>query len=176
MIPSTPLEQNLSFDILILQFNVGVNHMLVEGSNGSVTLDTESVRIKHKGLANLLTAGAHGEKSIPIANITAVQFKAAGWIAGYIQFTLLGGLDRPGGAMEATKDENAVLFTKEQQPNFEALKAEVEKRMQQLRQAPPTAALSASAVDELERLASLVDRGFLSREEFETKKRRILEI
>ncbi len=149
--------------------------MLIEGSNGSVTLETDSVRIKHKGLANLLTAGAHGEKSIPIANITAVQFKAAGWVAGYIQFTLLGGLDRPGGAMEATKDENAVLFTKEQQPNFEALKAVVEKRMKQARHTLPQNS-GASSTDELERLAGLVERGYLSREEFNTKKKMILGI
>ena len=148
--------------------------MLVEGSNGSVTVDAECVQIKHKGIANLLTAGAHGEKSIPIANITAVQFKAAGWVAGYIQFTLLGGLDRPVGAMEATKDENSVLFTKQQQPNFEALKAEVEKRMKQLRQVPQGS--DASAVNELERLASLVERGYLSREEFDAKKKIILGI
>src|SRR5688572_1886313 len=135
--------------------------MHVEGSNGSVTLDNDCIRISHRGIANFLTQGAHGEKAIPLSSITAVQFKAAGWMAGYIQFSLLGGLDRPGGAMEATKDENAVLFTKDQQRAFEKLKEEVEKRAAELRAAPAVTS-STGSIDELERLAGLVERGFLS--------------
>jgi hypothetical protein len=151
--------------------------MQVEGSNGSVVLEADKLRISHKGFANMLTQGAHGEKSIPLRNITAVQFKAAGWTAGYIQFTLVGGIDRPGGVMEATKDENAVLFTKEQQKAFEALKAEVERRVDELHRNPATTSPGApppGLVDELERLASLMDRGLLTRSEFEASKAKLL--
>lgn len=143
------------------------------GSNGTVKLDGDKIKISHRGLANLLTQGAHGEKVIPVRNITAVQFKAAGWTAGYIQFTLVGGIDRPGGVMEATKDENAVLFLKEQQPAFEAMKAEVERLAAEAHKAPVTVS-GAGLTDELERLAGLVDRGFLTREEFNAKKAQLL--
>ncbi|CAN5321466.1 DUF4429 domain-containing protein [soil metagenome] len=151
--------------------------MRVEGSNGTVVLDADKLRISHKGFANLLTQGSHGEKSIPLRNITAVQFKAAGWTAGYIQFTLIGGIDRPGGVMEATKDENAVLFVKEQQKSFEELKSEVERRVEDIHRAPVTsgpADASTGLADELERLARLVERGFLTRTEFEASKAKLL--
>lgn len=150
--------------------------MKVDGSNGTVVLEADKLRISHKGFANMLTQGSHGEKSIPLRNITAVQFKAAGWTAGYIQFTLVGGFDRPGGVMEATKDENAVLFVKEQQKSFEALKAEVEKRVSDLHLSSASAAVASNdgITDELERLAALVDRGFLTRDEFEIRKARLL--
>ncbi len=39
--------------------------MHFEGSNGSVTLQENRIRIRQKGFANILTAGAHGEISIP---------------------------------------------------------------------------------------------------------------
>lgn len=147
--------------------------MQVEGSNGTVWLDDDQIRIRHRGVANLMTQGAHGEKTIPLRNITAVQFKQAGWTAGYIQFTLVGGIDRPGGVLEATKDENAVLFIKEQQPLFEQLKSTVEERVRRLHK-PIAAAPSGGAAEELERLAALVDRGFLTRDEFDAKKAKIL--
>ena len=62
--------------------------MHVEGTNGSVNLDGDTLRIRHKGFANILTAGAHGEISIPLENISAVQFKASGIMGGFIQFSI----------------------------------------------------------------------------------------
>lgn len=148
--------------------------MQIDGSNGTVWLDDDQIRIRHRGFANFLTQGSHGEKTIPLRNITAVQLKQAGWTAGYIQFTLVGGIDRPGGVMEATKDENAVLFLKEQQAGFEKLKAEVEARVRAIHSSPQGAATGPGLAEELERLAGLVERGFLTREEFEAKKANLL--
>ena len=95
-------------------------------------------------------------------------------MAGYIQFTIKGGIERPGGIMEATKDENAVLFEKKQQPAFEDLRKIVETAMS--RPAASQGTRSSSESEELERLANLVERGFLTREEFEMKKRALLGI
>ena len=146
--------------------------MEFDGSNGTVWLDEDKIRIAHKGFANFLTQGAHGEKSIPLRNITAVQFKSAGWTAGYIQFTLVGGIDRPGGVMEATKDENAVLFLKEQEAKFSKLKSEVESRIKVIH---TSASQSLSNVtDDLERLAGLLEKGFLTKDEFESQKFKLL--
>ena len=147
--------------------------MRAEGSNGSVELLDDSIVIRRKGLANILTQGLHGEKTIPFSNITAVEFKAAGtWMAGMIQFTLVGGREFRGGLAEATRDENAVLFTKAQQAAFEAVRDTVRKNV-----TGNDGALSQSSVaDELTQLAALVDRGFVSREEFDERKRTLLRL
>lgn len=121
----------------------------------------------------MLTQGVQGDKLVPYSTITAVQFRAAGtFMAGLIQFTLLGGREFKGGMIEATKDENAVFFTKQQQPAFQKLREHVQAEM-----AKPVA-LSETAdptmTDELMKLADLVDRGFLSRDEFESRKRGLL--
>lgn len=148
--------------------------MHAEGSNGSITLDGDRVRIRHKGLANMMTAGLHGELEIPLSNITAIQMKPAGaLLAGYIQLSILGGQTAPGGLMEATKDKNAVLFVKKQQAAFEEMKSEIERRIA-VRQTPRTAPTEPSAAMELEKLAGLVERGFLTREEFDQRKKALL--
>jgi len=142
---------------------------IIEGTNGSVEVLRDSLIIRRKGFANVLTQGVQGEKTIPLANITAVQFKEAGrWMAGLIQFTLMGGREFPGGLMEATKDENAVLFDKEQQSQFEILRDFVRENMGR------HGALRSDGADELAKLADLVEKGFLTREEFDSRKAAIL--
>lgn len=147
--------------------------MHVEGTNGSVDLDGDTLRIRHKGFANILTAGIHGEISIPLESVSAVQFKAAGFTAGFIQFTLVGGNIRPGGVMEATKDVNAVLFNKKQQGQFEDLRSTIEFKLSNIRAARSgrtTSTIPVSVADELLKLAGLRDRGILSESEFQWQK------
>ena len=147
--------------------------MRIEGSNGSVEVTDTGIIIRRKGLANILTQGVQGDKLVPYSTITAVQFRAAGtFMAGLIQFTLLGGREFKGGMMEATKDENAVLFTKQQQPAFERLREHVQAEMAKPAASPEAPA--PTAADELAKLADLVDRGFLSRDEFDARKRDLL--
>jgi hypothetical protein len=151
--------------------------MHFEGSNGSVTLDEDRIRIRHKGFANFLTAGAHGEISILLSNISAVQFKSAGFMAGFIQFSIVGLNTKPGGVFEATKDVNAVLFSKEQEPQFEVLRNVVEERLTSLRsasKAQSTPAPAISIADELLKLAALKEKGILSEGEFAAQKDALL--
>lgn len=66
--------------------------------------------------------------------------------------------------MEATKDENAVLFEKSQQAGFERLRDTIRAEIGK----PSVAACDGA--DELTKLADLVERGFLTREEFDARK------
>jgi hypothetical protein len=148
--------------------------MRVEGSNGSVELQENGIVIRRKGLANILTQGIQGDKMVPYSNITAVQFKTAGtFMAGMIQFTLQGGREFKGGLMEATKDENAVLFEKKQQQSFEAVRDHVQGKL--MEQESGVGAQSTGMADELTKLADLVERGFLSKGEFDARKAALLE-
>jgi hypothetical protein len=144
--------------------------MRVEGSNGSVELLDDHIVIRRKGVMNILTQGIQGDKSVPLNAITSVQFRAAGaFMAGLIQFTIKGGREFRGGMMEATKDENAVLFTRDQQKGFERIRDSVQNII-----AKPNASTNAPNADELLKLADLVDRGYLTKDEFEQRKRDIL--
>jgi hypothetical protein len=148
--------------------------MFADGSNGSVEFLGDHIVIRRKGFANVLTQGVQGDKTIPIANITAVQFRSAGsWMSGLIQFTLLGGREFRGGMMEATKDENAVMFVLEQEPAFAELRDVVQAAILQGGRLAPQRGGSGPA-DELMKLSELLDKGHLSQEEFDTAKRGVL--
>lgn len=146
--------------------------MRVEGSNGSVEVVGNSLTIRRKGIANVITQGLQGDKTVPLTSITAVQFRSAGsMMAGMIQFTLMGGREFRGGMLEATKDENAVLFDNTQEPAFRALRDHVQAvisggggRTQQ-HQIPVV-----SVGEELTKLADLLDRGVLTPDEFNDAK------
>lgn len=101
-----------------------------KGVNGTITLDGTLIRIQRRGFLARATVGK-GEKTIPVRHLTAVQLKPAGpFTNGFIQFTLGGGTERRSTfgrqTQDAASDENSVVFTRGQQPAFDALRAAVE--------------------------------------------------
>jgi hypothetical protein len=117
-----------------------------------------------------------GTRTIPIAQVTAVQFKPAGMMTGgYIRFVIPGTLEHRGhrtGALQTDvlKDENAVPFGGKQQAQFEALKDAVENAIAGRGPAGP----AASVADELAKLHGLVRSGVLTSAEFEQAKAQLL--
>ncbi|MFG2059662.1 DUF4429 domain-containing protein [Micromonospora sp. NPDC048930] len=150
------------------------------GQNGTVTFDGTFVTITRTGMARL-TIGK-GDKRIPVATITAVQWKPPGSLVnGFIQFTIPGGNEQRSRAgsqtFNAAQDENSVLFTGKQRPAFEQLRHAVEQAIAQRYAAPQQyapAPAQSSVADELTKLGQLVQQGLLSREEFEAQKARLL--
>src|SRR4051794_8829304 len=96
-----------------------------KGYNGQVRIDGEWLVIERKGLGRL--GHSKGDRRIPLATITAVQMRPAGPVAnGFIRFTVPGSPDLRGGLKDATKDENAVIFTRKHQDEFNELRSKVE--------------------------------------------------
>jgi Domain of unknown function (DUF4429)/Short C-terminal domain len=141
----------------------------------TVSFDGAFVTIERTGWLERLSVGK-GRKRISVAQITAIQFKPAGWaMSGFIQFTIGGGNERMSKfgsqTMDASRDENSVLFTSRQQPEFEQLRDAVEAAMV----APAHhGAGQPDAVDQLRRLAELRDAGVVNAQEFDTAKARLL--
>lgn len=148
--------------------------MEVKGHNGSIVFDGKKIIIKRNGVVALLTQGFKGDKEIYIKQISSIQLKQAGLLtSGYIQFAFSGGKENKGGLLDAGKDENTVIFTKKQQPDFLKLKEELEKAI--LNQNTSTTTIkNNSNLEELEKLASLKDKGIITNEEFEIKKKELL--
>ncbi len=88
-------------------------------------------------------------------------------MAGVIQFSIQGGREFHGGMMEATKDENAVLFTHQQGSEFSKLHALIEKAI--IPEIIPRQD-SRSELDDLTKLVELYEKGYLTKEEFENRK------
>lgn len=149
-----------------------------KGHNGTVEFDGDFVTIHRTGFGARLTVGK-GSKRIPIGSITAVQLKPAGaFVNGFISFTMAGGTERRSKfgsqTTDAVNDENSVIITKKQMPEFENLRAGIEWEL--ANRARPAAAAPAApdAMDQLRKLAELHQAGIVSDEEFAAKKAQLL--
>ena len=149
-----------------------------KGVNGQITVLGDWLTIERKGLGRV--GHSKGERRILLASITAVQMRPAGSLAnGFIRFTLPGSPDLRGGLKGANTDENAVIFTKKHAAEFEAIREHVELFIAAhhagVRQAGGGGDGGADPMDSIRRLAELRDAGAISGEEFEAKKKEMLD-
>lgn len=143
----------------------------IKGVNGQIELYGNKICIRRKGMLSFLTQGLKGDKNIMISTISSIQFKNAGMMTnGYIQFAFMGGKEAKGGLFQGSQDENTVMFNKKQQPGFEQIRDKVEKMIQ----TGNTTTSSISDADELIKFADLRDKGILTEDEFQQKKKQIL--
>lgn len=152
--------------------------LILKGRQGkSVVVTNDAVRIEKHGLFG------HREKTFPIRNISSVEVKQPGaMFAGFIQFSIAGGaalhssFKMTGGAFDAAKDENSVVFVGDD--NYQIarrIKAHIEEWARTPVQADPRYTTDSRAVaDELRKLKALVDEGVLTIDEFASQKRRLL--
>lgn len=85
----------------------------IKGSDGRVLqVHEDRVTIAPKGVHGFISRGLAGTKTIYYSDITAVEFKEAGWTAGYIEFIFPGSTDQKGGAMSGVNNENRITFEK----------------------------------------------------------------
>jgi hypothetical protein len=135
--------------------------MTAKGGERVLELLEDKIRIRWEG--GVL---GRGTKEISLKNITAIELEKAGRIfGGKIVFSHPGGLE-----LFETGIGSCVVFNREQQPDFERIKAEIEKRIQ----AKSVPSAPSSDADEIAKLADLRDKGILTEEEFQQKKKQIL--
>jgi hypothetical protein len=146
-----------------------------KGMDGYLILSENELVIK-RGLRGFLLGGGtiRGDKTVPYHNIVAVQFKKSGILAGYIQLSLKGGNEAKAGILEAGKDENTITFAGTKSNDlFEEAKKIIEKKMNM------TDALKSNtnnSYTDLEKLADLRDKGVITNEDYNLKKKQILGI
>ena len=114
-------------------------------------------------------------KEILIDQITSMEIRKAGYFSvGHIRFSFKGGQEHTTWtAYRARIDENAVMFKKQQEQDFIKAKELVERYQADASKQPLT---SSSNVSDLEKLASLRDKGVITKEDFEAKKKQVLGI
>jgi len=145
---------------------------LLKGVNGQIEVFPDRVVIKRKGALAKLTQGFFkGDKTIYVRQITGIQVKRGGLATnGYIQFSLGGGLESTKGILDATQDENTVMFKRKHNKLVEEIKAYIEQAMSQ----PPQPTATFSVADEIRKLQQLYDDGILTKEEFKAQKAQLL--
>lgn len=134
--------------------------MRAVGLRAQLELLHNRIRIKPNGWRGAVW-GIH-ERDILLAHITSISFRPPSVMSnGNIWFSLTG----------AGKVE--VVFRRAQWEQFETLREAIEKAMARLyspQAAPPTT----SNLHELEKLGSLREKGIITEEEFQAKKKQLL--
>lgn len=153
-----------------------VFHM--RGYNGQLYVYEDRVVIERTGAVGTITHGLAGSKTIPMSTIQNIQLKKAGpFFNGFIQFGILGGMERQGGIGGAVSDENAIVFL--ESCNNKALKIKeyieniIINRGKNDKVEVPN---SLFVADEIMKLKSLLDMGILTQEEFDEKKKQLLNL
>ena len=142
-----------------------------KGLNGQLQLFENKIRITRKGFTAFTTHGLKGDKEIFISQISSIQLKKVSLLTnGYIQFTFVGGQETKGGIFDAAQDENTIMFNKKQEPTFIKIKEAIEEKIASLNKSTA----KSSELDELEKLAELKEKGIITEEEFNAKKKQIL--
>lgn len=96
---------------------------LAKGIDGQVVVVENRIEITRIGFKSFATHGFDGTKTIFLSKLCGIQFKEAGKLTnGFIQFIFSGSTEDKGGLWSAAKDENTVMFDKNQQDDFEKLR------------------------------------------------------
>ena len=146
------------------------NNKVYKGYNGTLIITDSNVTLK-RGVKGFLFGGGYlrGDKTIPFSSIVAVQLKKAGLTAGYLQLTLKGGSEAKGGLFQSVRDENTINFYNNKNKDFEEAKLLIEQKISQPNNHP-----QGSGLGDLEKLADLKDKGVITQEEFDRKKKQLL--
>lgn len=152
--------------------------LTVKGMNGILDIKNKKVEIVREGTMSFLQ-GLRGTKEIPISKITSIHFKKAGIVSvGHLRILFVGGEQTKNGLFNRSSNtlENTILFDKKQQSNFEKAKKIIEEKMEILDNSQSQEQPPKSGIKDLEKLAELKEKGIITEEEFNAKKKQILDL
>jgi len=144
----------------------------VQGVAEEMEVFDDKLTITPKGALGFMVKGLKGTKTILFFSINGMQYRKPGRLSGYLQFTIPGGNESKGGLFAAASDENTFMFDAKVDDVVIKVKDFIEKRIKEGRQ--PAPAQTASAADEIRKLAELREQGLLSEEEFSNGKKKLL--
>lgn len=143
----------------------------------TIKLTDRAITIARKGLINLANHGLKGDKTIPLKNITSVQIKKPGFTNGYIQFGILGGIESKGGVFAATQDENTIMFAKKHYEGMMELKEYIDSYIcDDSSTTVVNTPAEKSPFEKIKELKELLDMEIITQEEFDVKKKELLNI
>jgi len=153
-----------------------VESSLIEatGLNARVLLLKDVVRVQRIGWRNALSGASRVERDVLIRQIVSINFKKAGLLSnGYLEVELIHYDESHKDESGRETDDVIISFRPGQQKAFEAFREMLEARVASSA-ATRAASPAATDLDQLEKLASLRDRGIITEEEFHRKKRQVL--
>lgn len=137
----------------------------LRGGGVTVWIEGDAVMIKY----SVLYYGFLGTKRVPVSNITAVNWKDPGtWTVGFLELSILGEKPAPAHASPNVQNQNRLTFEGPELPKFMALRDWIQARIGRSPSSPT------STADEIAKLAALLKDDYITREEFDAQKAKLL--
>lgn len=153
------------------------------GGKSIIRIDGNTLTISRPGLMSKMSLGFTGEKTVMINQISGVQIKKVGLARGYIQFIMAGTKEAKSGVIGGKIDENIVYsdsFFKNKNnqinSNFEEIKKYIEEFNSNQNNNTTIIQNVKSPVEQVKELKELLDMGAISQEEFDIKKKELLNL
>ena len=154
-------------------------YCLGKGGKSKVIIDNGKLTIIRPGLVSKLSMGFMGEKTILISNITSVQFKPYKFAPGYIQFTIAGEIAKKVGALNSDLDENIIYFEDLFGSKYNEKAKEIKEYIEEFNYNQNNMKVVQnvkSPIEQVKELKELLDIGAISQEEFDKKKKDIINL
>lgn len=146
----------------------------------TVTTDDKSLTIERSTIGTARQGYMAGPKTIPLRNITSVQVRKPTLVShGILQLGTLGSIEKNyKSVMDATKDDNAIIFSKSHYNEMMELKAYIDSYSANFSEGNTTVInnIEKSPVELIKEYKELLDSGIITQEEFEAKKKSILDL
>ena len=146
-----------------------------------IKLNDNSITISRPGVMSKMTHGFVGDKTIMLNQITGVQLKkSTTFTTGFIQFIVAGTIEAKKTTLGKVYDENIVYFKDpwghyaQENKNAEYIKSYIEEY--NLKNNQPQQIINNSDLDEIKKLKELLDCGAITQEEYDAKKKQVLNL
>lgn len=152
------------------------------GGKTIIRLTDGLMTISRPGIMSKFLHGFSGEKTIMFNQISAIQIKKAGIARGYIQFVVLGTKEAKSGAIFGnSKDENIVYFAstfnnKKNNEAAEEIKNIIEQYNVSCVKGTTVIQNIKSPIEQVKDLKELLDIGAITQEEYDKKKKELLNL
>ncbi len=154
-----------------------------KGGKSIITINENTLTISRPGLISKMALGFKGDKTILINQISAVQIKKVGFARGYIQFIIAGAKESKSGIVSGKVDENTVYsdssFKKsnnEINAEFEEIKNYIENFNSSKGNYTTIVQNVKTPIEQVKDLKELLDIGAITQEEFDKKKKELLNL
>ena len=145
-----------------------------------VTADDKSLTIERSIIGTAKQGYMAGPKTIPLRNITSVQVRKPTLVShGILQLGTLGSTEKNyKSVMDATKDDNAIIFSKSHYNDMLELKKFIDSFSANFSEGNTTIInkIEKSPAELIKEYKELLDSGIITQDEFDTKKKSILDL
>lgn len=152
------------------------------GGKSIIIINGNTLTISRPGLMSKMSLGFTGDKTIMINQISGVQIKKVGLARGYIHFIMAGTKEVKSGIIGGKIDENVVYSdssfkksNKQINDDFEEIKRYIEDFNSNQNNTTVVQNVK-SPVEQVKELKELLDMGAISQEEFDKKKKELLNL